>query len=51
MADLVYVVVLLIFFSLAALFVAACDRIVGPEESAPDVITDPQVVYQSVGEA
>jgi hypothetical protein len=51
MADLVYVAVLLIFFSLAALFVAACDRIVGPEESAPDVVADPQVLNPSVGEA
>jgi hypothetical protein len=32
MSDLVYVAVLVAFFGLAALFVAACDRIVGGDE-------------------
>ena len=31
MADIVLIAVLIAFFSLAALFVAACDRIIGPD--------------------
>jgi hypothetical protein len=31
-ADVAFVVVLLVFFALAALFVAACDRIIGPDD-------------------
>jgi hypothetical protein len=30
-ADLIYVAVLIAFFALAALFVVACDRIIGSE--------------------
>jgi hypothetical protein len=44
MADLTYVAVLLAFFSLAALFVGACDRIVGPDEPAPDVAANPTLI-------
>jgi len=33
-ADLIYVVVLIAFFALAALFVLACDRIIGADDSA-----------------
>ncbi len=40
MADLIYVAVMMGFFALAALFVVACDHIVGPDEDglgpAPD---------------
>lgn len=32
MADVVFVAVVVVFFALAALFVVACDRIVGPDE-------------------
>ena len=32
MADLVVVVGVVAFFAVAALFVAACDRIIGPDE-------------------
>lgn len=32
MADIVFVAVVVVFFALAALFVVACDRIVGPDE-------------------
>ena len=33
MADLIYVMVIIGFFALAALFVVACDRIIGPDEA------------------
>jgi hypothetical protein len=32
MADLVVIVGVLAFFGLAALFIAVCDRIIGPDE-------------------
>jgi hypothetical protein len=34
MADLIYVAVLLAFFGVAALFVVACDKIIGPDDVA-----------------
>jgi len=34
MQDLVFMVVLVVFFVLAGLFVVACDRIIGPDEAA-----------------
>jgi hypothetical protein len=34
MADLVFVAVFLAFFALVALFVGACDRLLGPDEDA-----------------
>ena len=34
MQDAVFMLVLLAFFSAAALFVVACDRIIGPDEDA-----------------
>jgi hypothetical protein len=46
MADLVAVVGVIAFFAIAALFVAACDRIIGPDPDpvpAADV-TDPAEV-------
>jgi hypothetical protein len=33
MADLIYVAVIIAFFALAALFVVACDRIVGANQA------------------
>lgn len=33
MADLIYVAVIIAFFALAALFVAACDHIIGADDS------------------
>ena len=32
MADIVYVLVIVVFFALATLFVQACDRIIGPDD-------------------
>jgi hypothetical protein len=32
--DLTYVAILIAFFALAALFVIACDKIIGPDEIA-----------------
>jgi hypothetical protein len=32
-ADVIYVAVIVAFFALAALFVVACDRIIGAEEA------------------
>jgi hypothetical protein len=37
MTDLIFVLVTLGFFALAALYVSACSRILGADESAPDV--------------
>ncbi len=34
MEDLAFVVVLIAFFGLVALFVAGCDRIIGPDDVA-----------------
>jgi hypothetical protein len=34
MQDLVYMVVLVVFFVLAGLFVVACDRLIGPDDAA-----------------
>jgi len=34
MQDLVYVASLFVFFAVAALFVIACDKIIGPDEAA-----------------
>jgi len=34
MEDLIYIVVVLAFFALAALFVVGCDRIIGPDDVA-----------------
>jgi len=34
MADLIYVAVLFAFFGIAALFVLACDKIIGPDDVA-----------------
>ena len=34
MADLVFVLIIVAFFALAALFVTACDRIIGSDEEA-----------------
>jgi hypothetical protein len=34
MADVVYLLVFIAFFALAALFVRACEAIIGPDEQA-----------------
>lgn len=34
MNDFSYVAVILVFFAVAALFVKACDRIIGPDEES-----------------
>ena len=34
MQDIVYVAVIVAFFAIAALFVVACDRIIGTDENA-----------------
>jgi hypothetical protein len=34
MADVFYLLVIVAFFALAALFVKACERIIGPDEQA-----------------
>jgi hypothetical protein len=34
MQDVVFMLVLVVFFALAGLFVLACDRIIGPDEAA-----------------
>ena len=40
MADVVFVAVVVAFFALAALFVVACDRIIGPDELPTSVGLD-----------
>ena len=37
MADLIYVAVIVAFFAVAALFVIACDHIIGPDDAARDI--------------
>ena len=49
MRDLVFIAVTVGFFALAALVVAACDRIVGPDPSDltvgdPSLVTDSDLV-------
>jgi hypothetical protein len=34
MADLIYLAMLVAFFGIAALFVVACDKIIGPDDVA-----------------
>jgi hypothetical protein len=34
MADLIYIAVMFAFFGIAALFVVACDKIIGPDDVA-----------------
>ena len=41
MADLIYVVVIIAFFALAALFVVACDRIIGADDAAATGTREP----------
>lgn len=50
MNDFAYVAIIIAFFALAALFVRACDRIIGPDEmsqapraSSPSVDADSQL--------
>jgi hypothetical protein len=45
MADVIYLLIIAVFFTLAALFVKACEAIIGPDElaapAAPEV-TEPE---------
>ena len=41
MADLIYVAVIIAFFAVAALFVVACDHIIGADESAVSGTREP----------
>jgi hypothetical protein len=41
MADLIYVAVIIAFFAFAALFVVACDRIIGADVSAATGTREP----------
>jgi hypothetical protein len=38
-SDLLFVVIIVVFFLLAGLFVRACDRIIGADEEAPATTT------------
>jgi hypothetical protein len=44
MADLIYVAVIIVFFAVAALFVVACDHIIGPDELSPETVPEPERV-------
>ncbi|MDQ1436504.1 MAG: hypothetical protein QOK43_133 [Acidimicrobiaceae bacterium] len=46
MSDLLALAIVVAFFALASLFVAACERIVGDDETAPEVVAaaEPTVV-------
>ena len=46
MNDLVFVGIILAFFALAALFVRACDRIIGADE---DTIAEPKAGTDTAG--
>ena len=41
MADVIYVAVIVAFFALAALFVVACDRIIGADDSTVSGTREP----------
>ena len=48
MQDVIYVLVLFAFFGLGALFVVACDRIIGSDEEALGELDDaPQLTPES----
>ena len=40
MADVLFVLLIVTVFSLAALFVRACDHIIGPEEAAAPALDE-----------
>jgi len=43
MADVIYLLVVVAFFALAALFVKACEVIIGPDEqAAPERVEPPE---------
>ncbi|MHB8464898.1 MAG: hypothetical protein ACYDH6_21445 [Acidimicrobiales bacterium] len=48
MNDFAFVAIILAFFAVAALFVAACDRIIGPEDSSVDGASTPEAEPESV---
>lgn len=50
MADVLFVVVVVAFFALAAAFVVACDRIIGPDQ-LPDQLPDPDAPTDDAVEA
>ena len=41
MTDVIFVAILVAFFSVAALFVRACDRIIGEEDESTDLASRP----------
>jgi hypothetical protein len=44
MADLIYISVIVAFFAAVALFVVACDYLIGPDEALPDIVAEPEQV-------
>lgn len=48
MNDLAFVTIMVAFFALAALFVAACDRIVGPDDQTLTPSSAPEPHKESV---
>jgi rRNA processing protein Krr1/Pno1 len=48
MRDVVFVLVTLAFFALAASYVRACGRIIGPDEVTADEIEDAEAVDVAV---
>jgi hypothetical protein len=52
MADLIFVAVTVAFFAICVLYVRACDRIIGPDETVPAANEDGAVVdLTEAGEA
>jgi Na+/phosphate symporter len=47
MADVIFVAILVAFFTLAALFVRACDRIIGAEAESTDTRTAPTALEEA----
>jgi hypothetical protein len=45
MNDFAFVAIILVFFGLATLFVAACDRIIGQDE---DLVATPEPSHESI---
>jgi hypothetical protein len=40
MADVLFILITIVFFVLCVGYVAVCDRIIGPDETAPDTYGD-----------
>jgi hypothetical protein len=47
MNDFAFIAIMLVFFALATLFVAACDRIIGQDEDAVSLSPEPDAEQEA----